>query len=132
MLIEAAWSYRFSARVAREQLQRQERPAKPIRDIAWKAQERLCRQYRKLSRATTMPCLNRPTLPTDNPAAAAAARTVMPSARARCAAFPLSDAAIGRPMARPVRVPFWRALAMPAFTRSTMIARSNSAKTPSI
>src|SRR6201996_7511625 len=47
MLIEAAWSYRFPARIAREQLLRQERLAKPIRDIAWKAQERLCRRYRK-------------------------------------------------------------------------------------
>ena len=51
MLIEAAWSYRFPARIAREQLLRQERLAKPIRDIAWKAQERLCRRYRKLARA---------------------------------------------------------------------------------
>jgi transposase len=28
--------------ISREQLLRQERLAKPIRDIAWKAQERLC------------------------------------------------------------------------------------------
>jgi transposase len=51
MLIEAAWSYRFPARISREQLLRQEHLAKPIRDIAWKAQERLCRRYRKLARA---------------------------------------------------------------------------------
>lgn len=51
MLIEAAWSYRFPARISREQLLRQERLAKPIRDTAWKAQERLCRRYRKLTRA---------------------------------------------------------------------------------
>ena len=43
MLIEAAWSYRFPARISREQLLRQEGLAKPIRDTAWKAQERLCR-----------------------------------------------------------------------------------------
>jgi transposase len=55
MLIEAAWSYRFPARIAREQLLRQERLAKPIRDIAWKAQERLCRRYRKLARARKLP-----------------------------------------------------------------------------
>ena len=36
MLIEAAWSYRFPARISREQLLRQEGLAKPIRDIAWK------------------------------------------------------------------------------------------------
>jgi transposase len=32
MLIEAAWSYRFPARISREQLLRQEGLAKPIRD----------------------------------------------------------------------------------------------------
>lgn len=51
VLIEAAWSYRFPARVSRQQLLQQERLPKPIRDIAWKAQDRLCRRYRKLVRA---------------------------------------------------------------------------------
>ena len=51
MLIEAAWSYRFPARISRELLLRQETLAKPIRDTAWKAQERLCGRYRKLARA---------------------------------------------------------------------------------
>ena len=51
MLIEAAWSYRFPARISREQLIRQEPLAKPIRDTAWKAQLRLCRRYRKLANA---------------------------------------------------------------------------------
>jgi len=51
MLIEAAWSYRFPARISRYQLVQQEHLAKPIRDIAWKAQERLCRRHRKLIRA---------------------------------------------------------------------------------
>jgi transposase len=51
MLIEAAWSYRFPARISRQQLLQQERLPKAIRDIAWKAQERLCRRYRKLIRA---------------------------------------------------------------------------------
>src|SRR6185312_3422819 len=55
MLIEAAWSYRFPARISREQLLRQEGLAKPIRDTAWKAQERLCRRYRKLARAGKPP-----------------------------------------------------------------------------
>jgi transposase len=55
MLIEAAWSYRFPPRIAREQPLRQERLANPIRDIAWKAQERLCRRYRKLARAGKLP-----------------------------------------------------------------------------
>lgn len=51
MLIEAAWSYRFPARISRQQLVQQERLPKAIRDIAWKAQERLCRRHRKLNRA---------------------------------------------------------------------------------
>jgi transposase len=55
MLIEAAWSYRFPARISREQLLRQEALAKPIRDTAWKAQERLCRRYRKLAQAGKPP-----------------------------------------------------------------------------
>ena len=57
MLIEAAWSYRFPARISREQLLRQEGLAKPIRDAAWKAQERLCRRYRKLARAGKSPAV---------------------------------------------------------------------------
>jgi transposase len=55
MLIEAAWSYRFPARISREQLLRQQGLPQPIRDTAWKAQERLCRRYRKLARAGKPP-----------------------------------------------------------------------------
>ena len=55
MLIEAAWSYRFPARISREQLLRQEGLTRSIRDTAWKAQERLCRRYRKLARAGKPP-----------------------------------------------------------------------------
>lgn len=51
MLIEAAWSYRFPARISRYQILQQERLAKPIREIAWKAQVRLCCRHRKLLRA---------------------------------------------------------------------------------
>ena len=54
-LVEAAWSYRFPARISREQLLRQEGLAQPIRDTAWKAQERLCRRYRSLSRSGKPP-----------------------------------------------------------------------------
>jgi transposase len=57
MLIEAAWSYRFPARVSREQLLRQEGLAKPIRETAWRAQERLCRRYRKLVRMGKSPAV---------------------------------------------------------------------------
>jgi len=55
MLIEAAWSYRFPARISRELLPRQEGLPKPIRETAWKAQERLCRRYRKLVHAGKLP-----------------------------------------------------------------------------
>jgi transposase len=51
LLIEAAWCYRFPARVSRELLLRQEEPPRPIRAIAWKAQVRLCARYRKLARS---------------------------------------------------------------------------------
>src|ERR1700730_13315601 len=50
LLIEAAWCYRFPARVSRELLLRQEEQPQPIREIAWKAQLRLCARYRKLAR----------------------------------------------------------------------------------
>jgi hypothetical protein len=55
MLIKAAWSYRFPARISREQLLRRQGLAKPISEAAWKAQERLCRRYRKLARAGKSP-----------------------------------------------------------------------------
>jgi transposase len=50
LLIEAAWCYRFPARLSRELLLRQEEQPKAIREIAWKAQLRLCTRYRKLAR----------------------------------------------------------------------------------
>jgi transposase len=50
LLIEAAWSYRFPARLSPELLLRQENQPRPIRAIAWKAQLRLCARYRKLAR----------------------------------------------------------------------------------
>jgi hypothetical protein len=49
-LIEAAWCYRFPARHSRELLLRQESQPRPIREIAWKAQLRLCARYRRLTR----------------------------------------------------------------------------------
>jgi len=51
LLIEAAWSYRFPARLSRELLLRQENQPKPVREIAWKGQTRLCARYRRLARA---------------------------------------------------------------------------------
>ena len=51
LLIEAAWTYRFPARLSRELLLRQESQPKPIREIAWNTQLRLCARYRKLARS---------------------------------------------------------------------------------
>ena len=50
LLIEAAWCYRFPARISRELRLRQEAQPRPIREIAWKAQLRLCTRYRELAR----------------------------------------------------------------------------------
>src|SRR6202158_3434156 len=50
LLIEAAGSYRFPSRLSRELLLRQESQPKPIRDIAWKGQVRVCARYRRLAR----------------------------------------------------------------------------------
>jgi transposase len=48
MLIEAAWSYKYPARIAKEKAEVLVRLPKPVRDIAWKAQMRLCTRYRKM------------------------------------------------------------------------------------
>ena len=48
LLIEAAWCYRFPARVSREL--RLVRKTNPNRVIAWKGQVRLCARYRRLAR----------------------------------------------------------------------------------
>ena len=50
-LVEGAWTYRLPARVSNTLKGRIEAVPKPIRDIAWKAQVRLCARYRRLSGA---------------------------------------------------------------------------------
>jgi transposase len=55
VLIEAAWSYRYSARVAGRKAETLNKLPKPVRDIAWKAQTRLCERYRKLSAKSKKP-----------------------------------------------------------------------------
>ncbi len=49
MLIEAAWSYRHPAGVSEGLRARLEGLPKTVRDIAWKAQVRLCGRYRRLN-----------------------------------------------------------------------------------
>lgn len=48
LLVEGAWSYRLPARLAPAKLDRTQHLPKPIRDLAWKAQARLCARYRHL------------------------------------------------------------------------------------
>lgn len=48
MLIEGAWTYRYPARVSETMRARIEGLLKGVRDIAWKAQVRLCARYRRL------------------------------------------------------------------------------------
>jgi transposase len=48
LLIEAAHSYRFPARVARHKLAAVDAVPETVREIAWKAQTRLCQRYRHM------------------------------------------------------------------------------------
>lgn len=48
VLIEAAWNYRFPARLSTALQRRQEGQSKAVREIAWRAQLRLARRYRHL------------------------------------------------------------------------------------
>ncbi len=48
VLVEGAWAYRFAPKVSRQIQVRQEALPEPIRHIAWKAQLRLCKRFRRL------------------------------------------------------------------------------------
>jgi transposase len=48
VLVEGAWAYRFAPEVSRQIQVRQESLPEPIRTIAWKAQLRLCKRFRRL------------------------------------------------------------------------------------
>lgn len=49
VLVEAAWNYRFPARMSTALQRRQEGQPKAVRQIAWRAQLRLAKRYRNLS-----------------------------------------------------------------------------------
>jgi transposase len=49
LLIEAAWHYRHPARVAAILQKRWDKVSPEVRDIAWKAQVRLCGRFRRLA-----------------------------------------------------------------------------------
>lgn len=48
MLVEVAWLYRYPARVAPILQKRLDKVSQEVRDIAWKAQVRLCGRFRRL------------------------------------------------------------------------------------
>ena len=47
-IVEAAWTYRHSAGLGVDHQRRQKDLPEPVRDIAWKAQTRLCARYRRM------------------------------------------------------------------------------------
>ena len=49
ILVEAAWAYRFRARQSRDIASRSAAVSPEVRRIAWRAQERLCAKYRRLT-----------------------------------------------------------------------------------
>lgn len=49
VLIESAWAYRYPARMSSALVVRNQEQPKIVRDIAWRAQLRLCGRYRRLS-----------------------------------------------------------------------------------
>jgi hypothetical protein len=46
--VEGAWAYRYLPKVSRQIQQRQQSLPEQIRNIAWKAQLRLCKRFRRL------------------------------------------------------------------------------------
>lgn len=48
VLVEAAWSYRFTARVGRDLHRRQEEQPTAVTALSWKAQQRLCKRFAAL------------------------------------------------------------------------------------
>jgi len=50
LLVEAAWSYRHPPRLGKEKQAKVEAAPRAVREIAWKAQTRLCGRFRMLTR----------------------------------------------------------------------------------
>lgn len=50
LLVESAWSYRHPARVGKEKQAKVEAAPRTVREIAWKAQTRLCGRFCRLTR----------------------------------------------------------------------------------
>src|SRR4030095_13704111 len=54
-LVEGAWQYRLPARITPHIRRRHHGQPKPVTDLAWKAQERLCGRYRALLQSGKKP-----------------------------------------------------------------------------
>jgi hypothetical protein len=48
-LVEAAWAYRYTAKISPSIQKRLENLPRSVQDIAWKAQVRLCKRFRRLT-----------------------------------------------------------------------------------
>jgi hypothetical protein len=57
MLVEAAWSYRYPPRVSQEKQRKVAAAPRRVREIAWKAQTRLCGRFRSLVRKGKRPTI---------------------------------------------------------------------------
>src|SRR6195256_3380036 len=57
ILVESAWSYRYPSRVSREKQMKVAAAPRAVREIAWKAQMRLCGRFRSLTRKGKRPPL---------------------------------------------------------------------------
>lgn len=57
ILLEAAWSYRHPPRVSREKQLKVAAAPRRVREIAWKAQTRLCGRFRSLIRKGKLPTI---------------------------------------------------------------------------
>ena len=55
ILVESAWSYRYPPRVSREKQNKVAAAPRAVREIAWKAQMRLCGRFRSLTRKGKRP-----------------------------------------------------------------------------
>src|SRR6516225_5623600 len=57
ILVEAAWSYRYPPRVSRDKQPKVAAAPRRVREIAWKAQTRLCGRFRSLTRKGKLPSI---------------------------------------------------------------------------
>jgi len=57
ILVECSWSYQHPPRVGRDKQQKVEAAPPAVREIAWKAQTRLCGRFRSLTRKGKLPSI---------------------------------------------------------------------------